>query len=144
MPERWSGLTADELLLLEATFWSSGGSRHRMAERLAFSKSKANALIAGLVEQGVLAEAGLQPSSGGRRAENLQLSDSLGVLLGIDIGATSLDLAVLGPDLRPLARHAEAADVRQGPGVVLARVRVLLRDLLARLEIGRASCRERV
>ena len=139
MPERWSGLTADELLLLEATFWSSGGSRHRMAERLAFSKSKANALIAGLVEQGVLAEAGLQPSSGGRRAENLQLSDSLGVLLGIDIGATSLDLAVLGPDLRPLARHAEAADVRQGPGVVLARVRVLLRDLLARLGIDARS-----
>ena len=110
-----------------------------MAERLAFSKSKANALIAGLVEQGVLAEAGLQPSSGGRRAENLQLSDSLGVLLGIDIGATSLDLAVLGPDLRPLARHAEAADVRQGPGVVLARVRVLLRDLLARLGIDARS-----
>ncbi|MGF6528155.1 glucokinase-like ROK family protein [Variovorax sp. PvP013] len=131
MPERWSGLTADELLLLEATFWSSGGSRHGMAERLAFSKSKANALIAGLVDQGVLAEAGLRPSSGGRRAENLRLSDSLGVLLGIDIGATRLDIALLGPDLRPLAQHVEAADVRQGPGVVLARVRVLLRDMLA-------------
>ena len=131
MPERWSGLTADELLLLEATFWSSGGSRHGMAERLAFSKSKANALIAGLLDQGVLAEAGLRPSSGGRRAENLRLSDSLGVLLGIDIGATRLDIALLGPDLRPLAQHAEAADVRQGPGVVLARVRVLLRDMLA-------------
>lgn len=136
MLERWSGLTADELLLLEATFWSSGGSRHGMAERLAFSKSKTNALIAGLVDQGLLAEAGLQPSSGGRRAENLQLSASLGVLLGIDIGATSLDIAVLKPDLQPLARHAETADVRQGPGVVMARVRVLLRDMLARLGIG--------
>ena len=135
MPERWSGLTADEMLLLEATFWSSGGSRHGMAERLAFSKSKANALIAGLVDQGVLAEAGLQRSSGGRRAETLQLSDALGVLLGIDIGATSLDIAVLGPDLRPLARHGEAADVRQGPGVVLARVRVVLREMLGRLGV---------
>jgi len=135
MPERWSGLTADEMLLLEATFWSSGGSRHGMAERLAFSKSKANALIAGLVDQGILAEAGLQRSSGGRRAETLQLSDALGVLLGIDIGATSLDIAVLGPDLRPLARHGEAADVRQGPGVVLARVRVVLREMLGRLGV---------
>ncbi|HSU23178.1 MAG TPA: ROK family protein [Variovorax sp.] len=123
------------MLLLEATFWSSGGSRHGMAERLAFSKSKANALIAGLVDQGVLAEAGLQRSSGGRRAETLQLSDALGVLLGIDIGATSLDIAVLGPDLRPLARHGEAADVRQGPGVVLARVRVVLREMLGRLGV---------
>jgi glucokinase-like ROK family protein len=129
--ERWHGLTADEMQLLETTFWSAGGSRHGMAEQLGFSKSKANALIAGLVDQGLLAEAGLQRSSGGRRAENLQLNRALGVLVGIDIGATSLDLAVLGPDLQPLAQCAEAADVLQGPGVVLARVRVLIRELLA-------------
>ncbi len=134
--ERWSGLTADEMQVLETTFWSSGGSRHGVAERLGFSKSKANGLIAGLVEQGLLAEAGLQRSSGGRRAENLQLNDALGVLIGIDIGATSLDIAVLGPDLRPLAQHTEATDVRQGPGVVLARVRVLMRELLARCGHG--------
>ena len=102
-----------------------------MAEQLGFSKSKANAIIAGLVDQGLLAEAGLQRSSGGRRAENLQISGALGVLVGIDIGATSLDIAVLGPDLHPLAQHSEAADVRQGPGIVLARVRVLMRELLA-------------
>jgi glucokinase-like ROK family protein len=130
--ERWRGLTADEMQLLETTFWSAGGSRHRMAEQLGFSKSKANAIIAGLVDQGLLAEAGLQRSSGGRRAENLQISGALGVLVGIDIGATSLDIAVLGPDLHPLAQHSEAADVRQGPGIVLARVRVLMRELLAR------------
>ncbi|CAN7198317.1 ROK family protein [Variovorax sp. LjRoot290] len=118
--------------LLETTFWSAGGSRHGMAEKLGFSKSKANALIAGLVEQGLLAEAGLQRSSGGRRAENLQLHAGLGVLVGVDIGATSLDVAVLRPDLTVLAQHAEPADVREGPGVVLARVRVLMRELLGR------------
>jgi glucokinase-like ROK family protein len=124
------------MALLETTFWSAGGSRHAMAERLGFSKSKANALIAGLVEQGLLAEAGLQRSSGGRRAENLQLHEGLGVLVGVDIGATSLDVAVLRPDLSVLAQHAEPADVREGPGVVLARVRVLMRELLARCGFG--------
>ncbi|MDM0033037.1 ROK family protein [Variovorax sp. J22P271] len=118
--------------LLETTFWSAGGSRHGMAEQLGFSKSKANALIAGLVEQGLLAEAGLQRSSGGRRPENLQLHAGLGVVVGIDIGATSVDVAVLGPDLAVLAHHGEPADVREGPGVVLARVRVLVRELLSR------------
>ena len=137
--ERWRGLTADEMQLLETTFWSAGGSRHGMAERLGFSKSKANALIAGLVDQGLLAEAGLQRSSGGRRAENLQINGSLGVLVGIDIGATSLDLAVLGPDLQPLAHRSEAADVLQGPGVVLARVRVLMRELLAQCGLDAAK-----
>ncbi|MGR4872194.1 ROK family protein [Variovorax sp. LARHSF232] len=118
--------------LLETAFWSSGGSRHGLADQLGFSKSKANALIAGLVEQGLLAEAGLQESSGGRRPENLRLNGALGVVVGVDIGATSLDVAVLRPDLSVLAQHGEAADVRQGPGVVLARVLVLMRELLSR------------
>ncbi|RZL87590.1 MAG: ROK family protein [Variovorax sp.] len=122
--------------LLETTFWSAGGSRHGMAERLGFSRSKANGLIAGLVDQGLLAESGLQRSSGGRRAESLQLNGALGVLVGIDIGATSLDVAVLRPDLSVLAQHAEPADVRQGPGVVLARVRTLTRELLAQCGFG--------
>ena len=129
---RWSALTADEMQLLETTFWSTGGSRHGMAERLGFSKSKGNALIAGLVDQGLLAESGLQKSSGGRRAENLQLSIALGVLIGVDIGATSIDVAVLRPDLTVMAHHSEPADVRDGPGVLLARVRSLMRELLTR------------
>ncbi|MBU1359949.1 MAG: ROK family protein [Gammaproteobacteria bacterium] len=107
-----------------------------MAGRLGFSKSKANALIAGLVDQGLLAETGAERSSGGRRAENLQLSADLGVLLGVDIGATSLDIAVLRPDLTVLAHHAEPVDVREGPGVVLAVVRKRMRELLAQSGFG--------
>ncbi|MDA7418859.1 ROK family protein [Xenophilus arseniciresistens] len=116
--------------LLSTTFWSAGGSRHGMAERLGYSRSKANALIAGLLEQGLLTEAGPRASTGGRRPEHLRLHADLGVLLAADIGATSLDLAVLQPDLTVLARHGEAIDVRDGPGVVLARVRQRLRELL--------------
>jgi predicted NBD/HSP70 family sugar kinase len=43
------------------------------------------------------------------------------------------------PDLTVLAQHAEAADVRAGPGVVLARVRDLMRELLARCGIPRTK-----
>ncbi|WP_367269960.1 ROK family protein [uncultured Pseudacidovorax sp.] len=116
--------------LLSTLFWSAGGSRHGIADRLGFSRSRANALIAGLIEQGLLAEAGPRASTGGRRPEQLQLHAELGVLLAVDIGATSLDVAVMQPDLTVLARHAEAIDVREGPGVVLARVRQRLRELL--------------
>ncbi|HSV51843.1 MAG TPA: ROK family protein [Burkholderiaceae bacterium] len=118
------------MALMQTVFWSAGTSRHVLSSRLDFSKSKANVLVAGLLEQGLLDETGLQVSSGGRRPESLRLSSELGVLIGIDIGATSLDIAILKPDLTVLARHAEAADVRAGPGVVLARVRSLMRDLL--------------
>ncbi len=128
--DNWKSLSPDEMRVLQTAVWSAGGSRHGMATRLGYSRSKANALIAGLIEQGLLAEIGQRESSGGRRAETLQLNTGLGVLLGVDIGATSLDLAVLRPDLTVIAHHSEATDVRSGPGVLLARMRVLMRDLL--------------
>ncbi|RYF41472.1 MAG: ROK family protein, partial [Comamonadaceae bacterium] len=127
---RWDELSDAEMELLQAIFWSAGVSRHRLAGRLGYSRSKANALVSGLLEQGVLDETGLQDSSGGRRPETLKLSPGLGVVLGADLGATSLDVAVMRPDLSILAHHAEPADVRAGPAVVLARVRTVLRQLL--------------
>jgi glucokinase-like ROK family protein len=127
----WDKLSADEIAVLQAIFWSAGASRFSLAQRLAFSKSKANSLVAGLLDQGLLEEAGLRGSTGGRRAESLQICPDLGVLVGINLGATSLDVALMRPDLTILARHTEAADVRRGPGVVLARVRQLMRQLLA-------------
>ncbi|MCM5682343.1 ROK family transcriptional regulator [Schlegelella sp. S2-27] len=130
----WNDLAPAELTLLETVFWASGASRHELASRADFSKSKANAAVAGLVERGLIEETGLRDSSGGRRPETLRLARSVGVLVGIDLGATSLDVAVMAPDLTVLAHHAEAADVRAGPGVIVSRVRSLLRELLRRCD----------
>ena len=127
---RWDKLSAAEMDLLQAIFWSAGVSRHLLAGRLGYSRSKANAGVSALLEQGLLDETGLQDSTGGRRAETLKLSPSLGVVLGADLGATSLDVAVMRPDLSVLAHRAEPADVRAGPGVVLARMRTLLGEML--------------
>jgi glucokinase-like ROK family protein len=137
--KRWQQLSAAEMDLLQTVFWSPGISRNALAGRLGFSRSKANALAAGLVEQGMLEETGLQDSSGGRRPETLQLARSLGVLIGVDLGATSLDVAVMRPDLTVLTRHAEEADVRADPGVLLARVRDVMRELLARTGVPAQS-----
>jgi glucokinase-like ROK family protein len=126
----WNELDAEDRGLLRAVFWAGGLSRHALAQQLGYSRSKANAMASALLEQGLLEETGLQSSSGGRRPETLNIHPKLGVLLCVDLGATSLELAAVGPDMRLLAHHAEAADVRAPPGVVLARVRALLRKLL--------------
>ena len=123
-------ISADETTLLQAIFWSAGASRLTLANRLDFSKSKTNSLVAALLDVGLLEETGLKASSGGRRPETVQISPSLGVLIAADLGATSLNIAILRPDLSVLVRILEAADVRAGPGVVMARVRVLMRQLL--------------
>jgi len=127
----WTDLSGSELTVLDSVFWCGGLSRDALANRAAFSKTRANATVAGLLDQGLLEEAGLQSSSGGRRPETLRLHHGLGVLLGADLGATGLEVAVLTPDLQVLASHREAADVRRGPGLVLSRVRALMAQLLA-------------
>jgi glucokinase-like ROK family protein len=124
-------LSAKELSVLEGVFWSHGPSRDALSSRLNFSKTRANAVVAGLIEQGWLAEVGLRASSGGRRAETLQLHRGLGTLLCADLGATSLEVAALTPDLDVLARRGEAVDVRDGPGRVLSRMRTLMREVIA-------------
>ena len=135
----WQSITGDEMRVLEAAFWAPGSSRHDLAAPMGFSSSKGKALIAGLIDQGLLEEAGPQASQGGRPAETLRLHHGLGLLLGVDIGVTSLSVAVLRPDLTLLAEHSEPIDVRrQGPGVVLARAAALMRELLARCG-GRAD-----
>lgn len=132
----WDTLSLDENALLQAIFWSEGSSRFALADRLEFSKSKTNSLVAGLLDVGVLEESGLRGSTGGRRPETIRLSPELGVLIGVDLGATSLDVAILRPDLTVLARHTEGADVRSGPGVVLARLRVLMHQLLTQCGVA--------
>jgi glucokinase-like ROK family protein len=134
---RWNGLSPGELALLDTVFWSTGLSRDALARRSAFSKTRANAAVADLLERGLLEENGPQASSGGRRAETLRLHRGLGVLLAADLGATGLRVGVLTPDLQVLARHVESADVRKGPEFVLARVRALLRQLLE--QAGRSA-----
>lgn len=133
----WHALSPDELALLEAAFWAGGVARHALADTLQFSRSKTNALAAGLLDQGLLDEAGAQHSTGGRRAETLCVHGRIGVLIGVDIGATSLDIALLRPDLSLIARHSQEANVEAGPGPIMARLRALLPAMLAQNGIAR-------
>ncbi|MDF2996998.1 MAG: hypothetical protein K0R27_2635 [Xanthobacteraceae bacterium] len=124
-------------MLLETAFWTGGAARHTFAEALQFSRSKTNALAAGLIEQGLLDEVGVQHSTGGRRPETLRVHEDIGVLIGVDIGATSLDIALLRPDLSVIGRHSQPADVQAGPVPIMARLRTLLPTMLAQHGIAR-------
>ncbi len=101
---RWSHCGTEDLSVLQTIFWSAGALRNALAQRLAYSKSKANAMVAALLD-----EVGLQESSGGRRAETLRLSETLDVVIGADLGATlcaaSLQVAIMRPDMTVRAGH---------------------------------------
>jgi glucokinase-like ROK family protein len=131
----WKGLKTGERTVLDHVFWASGISRDALAAASSFSKTRANAAVAELLEQGLLEQTGEQVATGGRRAETLRLSRSLGVLIGVAVGATALEVGILSPDLTVLAHHSEPADVRDGPGPVLSRIRTLMRELLTRCAV---------
>ncbi len=135
----WSALSDGEATVLEHAFWAPGLSRETLARATGLSRTRVNTLASGLLEQGLLQESGLQTSSGGRRPGSLRLHRGLGVVLCAALGATGLDVAVLTPDLQLLARHGEAADVRNGPALVLSRVRALMRELLRDLKLAPAQ-----
>src|SRR6187431_909582 len=52
----WGSLSAAELALLQTVFWSAGASRHALSSRMDYSRSRANSLVAGLLDQGLLEE----------------------------------------------------------------------------------------
>ena len=52
----WSHCGAEDLSVLQTIFWSAGASRNALAQRLAYSKSKANAMVAALLDGGLLDE----------------------------------------------------------------------------------------
>jgi glucokinase-like ROK family protein len=105
-------------------------SRARLIEALDSSRGKISSEVARLVEKGLLAEKGLAQSYGGRRSSLLGIPPSAGLIAAVDIGATSIDVALttLGGEL--LARRGEPADVKDGPLPTLDRVKLLLSELL--------------
>jgi glucokinase-like ROK family protein len=105
-------------------------SRARLTEALSSSRGKITAEVARLIEAGLLAEEGPAESEGGRRSSLLGIPHSAGLIAAVDIGATSIDVALttLGSEL--VAHRGESVDVRFGPQPVLGRVKELFSELL--------------
>ncbi len=93
-------------------------SRAELGEAVDLSKSKVAVELDRLAELGFVQAQGLAASRGGRRSHLVALSDEIR-FVGIDIGATSIDVAVTDAHLRLLAHVSTPADVRAGPTVVL-------------------------
>jgi glucokinase-like ROK family protein len=102
-----------------------GRSRAELADVVDLSRSKLNVELDGLIELGLVESAGLAASRGGRRSGKVRLSPHTR-FAGIDIGATSIDVAVTNGELEVLGHVSEPCDIREGPAVVLDRAVELL------------------
>ncbi|MBO2450373.1 ROK family protein [Actinomadura barringtoniae] len=103
-------------------------SRAELGDVVRLSRSKLATELDRLVELGLVEGAGLAASRGGRRSAIVRLSPALR-FVAFDIGATSIDVAVLGGELDVLGHVSEECDVRLGATVVLDRALDLLGKL---------------
>jgi glucokinase-like ROK family protein len=105
-----------------------GRSRAELGDVVHLSRSKLFLELDRLVALGLVEQAGLAASRGGRRSGIVQLSGQLR-FAGIDIGATSVDVAVTNGELEILGHVAASCDVREGPAVILDRALAMLDKL---------------
>ena len=107
-----------------------GGPRSRaeLGDSVHLSRSKLAVELDRLVDLGLVEQAGLAASRGGRRSGVMRLSARLR-FVAFDIGATSVDVAVTNGELQILGHVSEPCDVRQGATAVLDRALELLGKL---------------
>jgi glucokinase-like ROK family protein len=105
-------------------------SRAELGDAVALSRSRLAVELDRLADLGLVETAGLAASRGGRRSSIVRIAQQTR-FLGIDIGATSIDVAVTDGELRVLSRESEPIDVRQGPEVVIGRVLEMVGKLWA-------------
>ena len=100
-------------------------SRAELGDRLDLTRPRLLAEVDRLVAAGLIAEAGLAASRGGRRSTLVEMHPRLR-FAAVDLGASSIDIEVVNGRLEPLAAYQEPADIRSGPKVILQRVNELL------------------
>ena len=104
-------------------------SRAEITNVTGWSRAKASQEVNALIERGYLVDVGEGISKGGRKPRLLRFNSRLGYIIGVDIGATSLEIALADINGSILERVEEPADVRQPPEELLGRCSVLILEL---------------
>src|SRR6185369_2319014 len=106
-------------------------SRTEISGITGWSKAKASQEIRSLVNKGYLIEVGQGVSKGGRKPQLLRINNQLGYIVGIDMGATSIDVALADVTGKILQRCSQAADVRNRPEILLGACVDLIREVVS-------------
>ena len=112
------GLDGDLLELI----WRhpEGISRADIARAYHLARSTVSDVTARLLETEFVEEAGEAPSSGGRPATLLRFRDEAGLILGADLGASHVSVALIDLRGRMLDWYEEPCDVRGDPDAACA------------------------
>jgi glucokinase-like ROK family protein len=112
-------------------------SRAQLVRVTALSKSTISLHVDRLLKVGVIKEEARQTDSGPGRRSLLRFAADRGIVVGIELGITSIDVAVCDLEATVLASHSETLDIAHGPVPVLTRAYEIIKDLLS--QVGNES-----
>ena len=112
-------------------------SRAEIVQEEALSRSTVSEVVAELLPTGLVAEVGIGKSRGGRRPIILEFQDTAAVILGVEMGATHVGVALTDLRGRVLAWRSRPHGVRDDPEGSRALIGRLCDDCLAEAADGR-------
>lgn len=122
--------------VLEVIRSHGAATRPEIGESTGLGRTVVTQRVTQLLESGLVVEGSLAASTGGRPARVLRLHAEAGLILAIELGATSITVGLTDLAGVVLASADESAEVVSGPEVVLGRVEAMADELLAALPPG--------
>jgi len=129
-PVRLAGLAA----ILDYVRTHGSSTRMELASATGMSRAVVVQRVGELVERGLLESGEIGASTGGRAPRTVRFRSDAGHLLVADLGATSVDVAVVDLSCAVLAHASEPADIAAGPDEVLGRAEAMLQQCLAEVD----------
>ena len=129
LPDR-SFITSSEKKLVDLVRKHGEFTKADLVSYTDYSRTKITNCIDSLINKKIIVKNKDTEYSGGRRSIKFSLNGKLGLVAGVDIGATSIDIGIADFSGMFLARYMEPASVKDGPIKILGRACSLLEKIL--------------
>ncbi len=127
-------------VLLSTLYRGAPRSRLELGQVTALSQATVSNVVGELIEEGLVVEAGLVGSDGGRPRTLLRVNPGYTRVVGIDVGETRIRAEVVDLAMTPLASvDHPLSSPRPGPAQIVAQILASLDDVMARAGVGPAD-----
>lgn len=124
-------------VLLSSLYLGDPQSRQDLGRTSGLSQGTVSNVVGELIEEGLVIEAGLVDSDGGRPRTLLRVNPGHTHVIGVDVGETRIRVEVFDLAMRPLATVVQPlASARPDPAAVVEQVLDGLREVLRRAGVG--------
>lgn len=130
LPQR-SVKNLNKHVILDLIRFTPGGiSRVELARQMGLTRAAVTTIINDLEKSGIVRE-GEQHTSGGRRPIGLEINPNQGVVVGVDMGATHMNV-ILADYLAHVIKEKEIPfDIEDGPEICLGKVDQVVRQVVS-------------